>query len=459
MRLRAWTTALCCAAALTGYGTLPADATPPGIHEPAGTADSPNSLAVREETPMAAPCQGGSSGAQILVPEQTTPGSDVPERPETLHAGFQQADKALLAFTSRNNRFTFTLGGSLIVRGSYDFAGAVDNIDFVPYDIPVLGDFASRQKISMDVSTSHIVMKAVARSQLLGPVLISIDADFRGGARGSYTPRIRTAYVAARGFTLGRDVTTFCDLQAAPTTIDFQCPNAYNFDFATVIRYEVDFAREHMRFGVACEFPAVSGTYNDNFAPIPQRMPDFPFYLRYAWGADLDSHIRATGVIRNLYMHNLLTGSNTSRIGWGAQLSGSIRLGRPFRLFFNGTCGYGITPYILDLIGSGLDFAPDPANPARMQTIPMWGGQAALQISLSKRLFMTGGYSAAGVGTREGSLSPDEYRRGQYIFGNMFFALTPLCTVAAEYLHGTRENMDRSKGSANRISLQVHYNF
>lgn len=94
-----------------------------------------------------------------------------------------------------------------------------------------------------------------------------------------------------------------------------------------------------------------------------------------------------------------------------------------------------------------------------MQTIPMWGGQAALQISLSKRLFMTGGYSAAGVGTREGSLSPDEYRRGQYIFGNMFFALTPLCTVAAEYLHGTRENMDRSKGSANRISLQVHYNF
>ena len=118
MRLRAWTTALCCAAALTGYGTLPAAATPPGIHEPAGTADSPDSLAVREETPMAAPCQGGSSGAQILVPEQTTPGSDVPERPETLHAGFQQADKALLAFTSRTNRFTFTLGGSVLVRGS-----------------------------------------------------------------------------------------------------------------------------------------------------------------------------------------------------------------------------------------------------------------------------------------------------------------------------------------------------
>ena len=400
-----------------------------------------------------------ASAQRLAAMNQAAVDNAIADYMETHRTGFQQAGKPQFVFSTRDNRFSFSLGGFIALRGSYDFKGAVDNIDFVPYDIPVPGNYATRQKISMDASTSRLFMKAIAHSGALGRVVIYIDADFRGGAPGSYTPRLRSAYVSALGFTLGRDVTTFCDLQAAPTTIDFQCPNAYNFDFATVIRYEVDFAREHMRFGVACEFPAVSGTYNDNFAPIPQRMPDFPFYLRYAWGADLDSHIRATGVIRNLYMHNLLTGSNTSRIGWGAQLSGSIRLGRPFRLFFNGTCGYGITPYILDLIGSGLDFAPDPANPARMQTIPMWGGQAALQISLSKRLFMTGGYSAAGVGTREGSLSPDEYRRGQYIFGNMFFALTPLCTVAAEYLHGTRENMDRSKGSANRISLQVHYNF
>ena len=400
-----------------------------------------------------------ASAQRLAAMNQAAVDNAIADYMETHRTGFQQAGKPQFVFSTRDNRFSFSLGGFIALRGSYDFKGAVDNIDFVPYDIPVPGDFASRQKISMDVSTSHIVMKAVARSQLLGPVLISIDADFRGGARGSYTPRIRTAYVAARGFTLGRDVTTFCDLQAAPTTIDFQCPNAYNFDFATVIRYEVDFAREHMRFGVACEFPAVSGTYNDNFAPIPQRMPDFPFYLRYAWGADLDSHIRATGVIRNLYMHNLVTDSNTSRIGWGAQLSGTIRMGRPFRLFFNGVYGEGITPYIQDLTGSGLDFAPNPENPAQMQTMPMWGWQAALQINLSKRLFMTGGYSPVRVEEQNGYISPNEYRQGQYIFGNIFYALTPHCKIAAEYLYGTRENMDRVEGSANRMSLLVQYCF
>ena len=448
MRLRMWTSALCCAAVLTGYGAPPSPERPSMGEMPHAEETS----AVRDMPP------GRTDTTQL---HWTAPPAEEPlaDYTETQHAGFQQAEKALVSYTSPNQRFTFSFGGSLIVRGSYDFKGVVNSIDFIPYEIPVPGNYATRQKISMDASTSHIIMKAVARSPKLGPVTITIDADFRGGAPGSYTPRIRTAHVSALGFTLGRDVTTFCDLQAAPTTIDFQGPNAYNFNFATVARYEVDFARDHMRFGVACELPNVSGTYNDYFAPIPQRMPDFPMYLQYAWGADRSSHIRATGVIRNLYMHNLRTGNNTSRLGWGAQLSGTIRMGRPFRLFFNGVYGEGITPYIQDLTGSGLDFAPDPENPAKMQTMPMWGWQAALQINLSKRLFVTGGYSTVHVEKENGYISANEYSQGQYIFGNIFYALTPRCRIAAEYLRGSRENMDGIEGTANRMNLLVQYNF
>ena len=158
-------------------------------------------------------------------------------------------------------------------------------------------------------------------------------------------------------------------------------------------------------------------------------------------------------------MHNLRTGNNTSRLGWGAQLSGTIRMGRPFRLFFNGVYGEGITPYIQDLTGSGLDFAPDPENPAKMQTMPMWGWQAALQINLSKRLFVTGGYSTVQVEKENGYISANEYSQGQYIFGNIFYALTPRCRIAAEYLPGSRENMDGIEGTANRMNLLVQYNF
>ena len=262
---------------------------------------------------------------------------------ETHRPGFQQSEKPQFVFASKNNRFSFSLGGFVSLRAGYDFDGIVDNIDFVPYDIPVPGNYNSKQKLMMDASTSRLFMKAITNTRALGRVVIYMDADFRGGAEGSYTPRLRSAYVSFKGLTLGRDVTTFCDLQAAPTTIDFQGPNAYNFNFATMIRYEVSFARRHMTFGVAAEMPNVSATYGENFKPMHQRVPDFPMYLQYAWGDDRSSHIRASGVIRNPYMHKVSKNSTTSLLGWGVQFSGTIKCCDWFRLFMNGVYGEGIT--------------------------------------------------------------------------------------------------------------------
>ena len=234
---------------------------------------------------------------------------------DTHRPGFQQVEKPQFVFATKNNRFSFSLGGFVSLRAGYDFDGIVDNIDFVTYDIPVHGNYNTKQKLMMDASTSRIFMKAISNTRALGRVVIFMDADFRGGAEGSYTPRVRSAYVSFLGLTLGRDVTTFCDLSAAPTTIDFQGPNAYNFNFATLIRYEYAFADNHLKFGIAAELPEVSATYGDNFKPMHQRVPDVPMYFQYAWGADRSSHIRASGVLRNPYMYKVSKDSNTSLLG------------------------------------------------------------------------------------------------------------------------------------------------
>ena len=339
------------------------------------------------------------------------------------------------------------------------YINIVDKIDFVTYDIPVHGNYDTRQKLMMDASTSRLFMKAITNTRALGRVVVFMDADFRGGAEGSYTPRLRSAYVSFLGFTLGRDVTTFCDLSAAPTTIDFQGPNAYNFNFATMVRYEYAFADNHLKFGVAAEMPSVSGTYNDNFATLKQRVPDFPAYFQYAWGANRDSHIRASGVVRNMYLHNLRTGNNTSLLGWGVQFSGTIKVAQPLRLFMNGVYGKGVTPYIQDLTGSGLDFTPNPENADQIQTMPMWGWQAAAQINLTPRLFISGGYSTVRVQRSHGFYSDDQYKQGQYIFGNIFYSITPRCKVAGEYLYGSRKDMSNDKGHANRVNVMLQYSF
>ena len=223
---------------------------------------------------------------------------------ETHHPGFQQDELPHFIFATKQNKFSFSLGGQVTLRASYDFDGISGAQDFIPATIAVPGTYATRQKFGLDGTTSRIFLKAIANSKKLGRVTLYFSTDFRGGGTNSYTPRIRSAYVSFKGFTFGRDVTTFCDLNAAPNTIDFQGPNAYNYFFSTMIRYEHSIYRDILKFGVAAELPNVSGTYGDSFASIPQRVPDFPVYMQVNWGRNKESHFRASAVFRDMYLHN-----------------------------------------------------------------------------------------------------------------------------------------------------------
>ena len=378
---------------------------------------------------------------------------------ETHRTGFQQSHIPQFIFTTPDNRFSLALGGSVTLRTSYDFGGAVDNIDFVPYDIPMSDTYASKQRVMMDASTSRLFMKAVINTERVGRIVIYTDMDFRGGAEFSYIPRLRSAYMQFKGLTIGRDVTTFCDLDAAPTTIDFQGPNAYNFGFNELIRYECN-AVKNWSFVVAAERPSVNATYGENFSAIMQRVPDGIAYVQYKFGRDKSSHLRLSGVIRDMYLHDNLRGENTTQVGWGLQLSGHIDITDWVDLYMNGVYGKGITPYIQDLSGSPYDFAYNPENRSKIQTLPMWGWQAAAQVNIIPRTFwVAAGYSEVGLDKRNGFLSDSQYSRGQYVFANAFYNLTPNLTLAVEYLYGSRKDMNDSKNSANRLNVMAQYHF
>ena len=377
---------------------------------------------------------------------------------DTHRQGFQQTERPMFVFATRNNRFSLALGGFIALRASYDFDGISDNLDFIPYNLPLTANYNNRQQLLMDASTSRLYFKGIANTNTLGRVVIYIDADCRGGAPKSYTPRIRSAYVSMLGFTLGRDVSTFCDLDAAPQTIDFQGPNAYNFNFATQIRYEYSFLDNHLMVGAAAEMPNVSATYNAKFLEMRQRIPDFPIYFQYAWDENRSSHLRASAVFRNMYVRNAVADNNKSLFGWGVQFSGTIKAVDWLRFYMNGVYGKGITPYIQDLTGSGLDLIPDVTG-EEITAPTMWGWQAAARFSIMPRMWLSGGFSMVQVDHKDGFNYDTMYNQGRYIFGNIFYALTPRCSVGAEYLYGSRKNMDDQKGHANRLNLQLTYHF
>jgi hypothetical protein len=379
---------------------------------------------------------------------------------ETARRGFQQSHNPHFIFATPDNRISFAIGGIVNLRTSYDFNSVVGNIDFVPYDIPISKGYANRQRVMMDASTSRLFFKAIFNNRLLGRIVVYSDIDFRGGEAFSYIPRLRSAYVQFKGFILGRDVTTFCDLNAAPITIDFQGPNAYNFNFTEMIRYEHNLLHNHLTLGIAAEVPSVNGEYGEYFAPISQRVPDGIIYAQYSWGENRASHIRVSGVIRDMYLHNVGTNSNTTQVGWGVQLSGHIRASKWVDIYMNGVYGKGITPYIQDLAGSPYDVVYNPSNPKEIETLPMLGVQVAAQVNiLPGRAWVAGGCSMVSLEKNNGYLAKNQYHTGSYIFGNIFCNVTSELTMAIEYLHGARKNMDDDKNSANRVSLMVQYNF
>lgn len=376
---------------------------------------------------------------------------------ETHRGGFEQPYLPQMIFSSRTNKIAFAVGGNVNMRVGYDFKGIVDNRDFVPADIPIPGNYNTRQKLMMDASTSTIYFKAVANNSTLGRVVAMFEADFRGGQTG-YTPRVRLAYVSLYGFTLGRDVTTFCDLNSSPTTIDFEGPNSYTYDYATMIRYSHTFGRM-FSMGIAAEMPKVSASYGETFTSIHQRVPDFPMYVQLNWGRRVNSHVRVTGVLRDMYYHNQTSGKNQAEFGWGVQLSGNVAIGERWNTYFNGVYGKGISSYVKDLKGAGMDLVVGTDDPTKLRTVPMYGWMAAGQFNIMRGLSVSGGYSEVNVERKTGFWTPNQYKKGQYIFGNVFCHITPRFEMAIEYLYGTHKNMAGNKNSANRIQAMVKYNF
>ncbi len=164
----------------------------------------------------------GCAAQEAIARNRAAVNNAIKDYDETHRYGFQQAAKPQFVFTTKDNRFSLALGGSVTLRAGYDFNGI-----FGQHRLRTLRHSDSgrlhntRQKLMMDASTSRVFLKSITNSGVLGRVIVFMDADFRGGREGSYTPRLRSAYVSLGGFTLGRDVTTFCDLQAAPMTDRF----------------------------------------------------------------------------------------------------------------------------------------------------------------------------------------------------------------------------------------------
>lgn len=368
------------------------------------------------------------------------------------------AEKASQVFyRSKNRRVVFRIGGKFDLKFAYDFGGAVQHPYFVPALIDVPKNPAHLQQIRLSATSSKLFLKGEVDAGRLGCMQTIFEMDLNGGDKKSYLPRLRRMYLRFLGLTFGRDYTGFCDLGAVPNTIDAQQPNAYTYALTTQISYRVSFYRRHFDFFVGMEIPEVTGRYNEFFSKAPQRVPDFPMYLQYKWGQTFHNHLRLSAVLRNLYFYNKAKACSMGRFAWGVEVSGHLKGWKWMEFFFSGEIGQGIASYVGDLSHTGLDLSPLKSNPHQMVLPRVWGWQIASQVNLYRGLVLSGGYSMVKV--EDTDLSEDAYRKGTYLFANLFYTFGRHFQVAGEYLHGQRVNQNGEENSANRLQLLLRYLF
>lgn len=373
----------------------------------------------------------------------------------------QDSIRPIAILTSSEGKHSITIGGNINMKASYDFNGSIDSPDFIPSQIPMTDIEQSQRRFGMDATTSRIEINGNIESERLGSIRMCLNTDLRGGSVGSYTPRVRLAYITAKDFLVGRYFTAFCDLYSAAPNIDFQQANVCPYIYTTQITYSRSILQEKLTLGAAIEYePYESSTLSTSYSYQQQYIPNAVSYLQYNWREGRDNHLRLTGLYKSIPLYNTSTEQDLILNGWGAQVSGSMGVGGCLKLYYSGTCGEGITNYIQDLYGSGLDATMvGTAGSATPQITFMYGWQASALAQVTPCTMVSAGYSVVNIEGDEARFAASDYRQGEYLFVNIFYTLTPRLQLASEYLWGSRTNNNAARNTANRFNTMIQYNF
>lgn len=373
---------------------------------------------------------------------------------EDLHFSDPRAPRFL--FLDREGRMALGIGGYVKGTLQYDMNGAIDDgSNFTTFKIPVPLNPAQRNQFYANANHSTIFLKMVGKETRLGHFQAYIQTNFSGGGNSAYELKLKQAWISLGAVTAGLTRSTFSDGAAGLPTIDDQGPSGEVTARNVLVQYKPRIGK-HLTIGVSVEMPSADYTVAEGQCEaIKQRVPDIPAYVQWGWDGG-QSHVRLSGILRNLSYRDLVAGRNHFKTGWGVQFSGVGRVVGGLSAYGQVAYGKGIARYINDLEGNDLDLVADHGGKMKAPgSLAVVGG---LKYNITNRLFMTAGYSLCRL-YDQGSMGPDTYRRGQYVVVNGIFDIVPSLRLGLEYLWGNRVNMDHASGHANRVMAMLQYSF
>lgn len=367
---------------------------------------------------------------------------------------FQDPDAPYFLFMSKEAGLSMGIGGSVRMRGYFDWNGAVPTSSFAPYTIPIPANPLSMRRFATTPSGTGLFFRVIGNNSLLGNYQLYIETDFTGyQSRGL---KLKKAYAMVRDFTVGYANSTFSDPAAQPVVIDAAGNNNKFSSTAVLVRY-MPCVRNHWYLGVSAETPATSVDQNITSAkPRSEWLPDVAALVQYEWARG--QHVRLSGIVRSLPYRDIQSGINHNVAGWGVHLSSVAHPSTQITTYVNLTTGRGIAGLGGDMQYGHYDLLPDPQVAGKLYAPSLFGWSLGLQYNFRPELFVSIAASQTHLSTREGT-SGDEYKCGTFACANVYWNILPRLSVAGEIDFGRRENVSTVARNAWRANVMCAFTF
>ena len=362
---------------------------------------------------------------------------------------FRNSEIPSFVLTSPGGKFSLGIGGYFNLTASSDFDGIDDNIDFVTYDIDVPKDSLQCSQYQMYANTSLLYFKVINKTNH-GNLVGYVSANFRG-PENSFS--LFQVYVKYFGFEFGENWSTFSDASSWPVTVNYVGLNAMSEVLNPLLRYKYNLSEDWM-FAISAEMPQFTTNY-PNTINLKQTVPDIPAYVQYNFD---ESHIRLSGIFRNLLYRNDTLNLNDNITAGAVSLTGNIGFTKKAQIFFQGLYGNGIGNYVQDLSIDDLNAVPVSGQPGQLAALPAYAYYGALQYNFNPNFFTTLMYSQVNV-QLDNFNSPTYYNYAQQFTGNVFWNFLPSAQIALEYCYGKRVNQNGQFATSNRMEFMMQYNF
>jgi hypothetical protein len=356
-------------------------------------------------------------------------------------------------FTLPGTQDILKIGGYFKTDFIHDLKPAGNADAFVPSSFPI-PQVSGVYNSTISVRPTRLSLDFRIPSTKIGEVRFYLEGDLFG--TNATTPRLRHAYAQAANFLIGQTFSNFMDPDASADTLDFQGPNGW-----------VSIRNPQLRYGFALSpsttfYLAVEKASSDVLFSTPQftvqpnaPAPDGTVRLRQEFER---GHFQISGVFRSIaaFLPNGVTGT---AFGWGVNVSTGVKTFGSDNIIFAVAAGHGISRYIQDTSGLGIDAEPATGTlTPHLQATPGVGVEAAYQHYWLKRLRSSAVYSYAAVHNTVLE-APTTYNHGTYTAANLIWNPAGSLNVGAEFLYGW--TMEQNGKSANdpRIQFSAKYSF